>query len=90
MDSPRYLWVCNRLNGKKIIECINRGLDKSLGTEAKSLLLKVLKIVYGLDEKDIPSSLDAFESLVEKTFGKSAAALILNDIAKECGSKESI
>jgi hypothetical protein len=83
MDVSPYLLACNRLNARSIIECINRGLDKSLGVESKSLLLKVLDIIYSLDEKDVPSSLDAFELLVEKILCGSAARSILINIAKE-------
>ena len=81
----RYLYVCKGLDKEKIVECVNKGLHKSLGiSKATDLALETLKAVYGLDKKDIPSSLDMFESLVEKVFGEFAANIILNNIANEC------
>lgn len=86
MESPaNYLNVCSRLDRIKMIECINKGLDKSLGgAQTRNLVLKALKVVHSLDKKDIPSSLNVFESLMIKMFGDSAASMILNTIANEC------
>ena len=83
--SLHYLSVCKDLAKEKIIECIESGLDKSLGSsDARDLALKTLSVVYGLDKDDIPSSLNTFELLVEKVFGEYTASMILNNIANEC------
>jgi hypothetical protein len=88
MKSFPYLDVCKGLDNGKIIECIEKGLDRSLGNiETSNLVLKTLKVTYGLDKGNIPSSLDLFESLLEKMFGKSAACLILKNIASECTTR---
>lgn len=85
MNSLDYLGVCRELDNENILECINKGLDKSLGSpETKHLLFNALKVVHNLDEKDIPSSLNEFEILMVKMLGKSAASLILKEIANEC------
>lgn len=86
VERLHYLNVCKALDKELIVECINKGLEKSLGSsKAKDLALKTLKVVYGLDEIDISSSsLDTLESVLMNVFGESAARVILNDIANEC------
>lgn len=67
------------------MECVNKGLDRSLGgPQTRDLVLKILKFVHKLDEKDILSFLNVFEILMVKMFGKPAASMILSDIANEC------
>ena len=68
------------------MECIYQGFHKSLDSpETRNLALQVLDGVYGLYEKDIfSSSLNAFESWLEKVFGKATSDTILNALANEC------
>ena len=85
MQSPSLSDACRNLDGSKIIACIHKGLDKLLGPETIDIVLKILKVVYGLDEKDITSSsLHIVESLLRKTFGEPAARVILEAIANSC------
>lgn len=84
MESLRHLSICKGLDKEKIVECVSKGLHNSFGSsESRDLTLLTLSVVYGLDEKDIPS-LDLIEWLIEKVFGESAAHMILNNIANEC------
>ena len=55
-----------------------------LGPETTGIVLKKLKVIYGIGEKDIPSSLHIVESLIRKTFGEPAAHIILESIANSC------
>ena len=85
MDSSKYLSVCTDMGRENIMDCVNKGLDRSLGgPQTRNLVLKALKFVHKLDEKDIPCSLNVFEILMVKMFGKPAASMILNDIANKC------
>jgi hypothetical protein len=86
MGSIHNIDVCRSLDQNKIIDCVNKGLDRSLETsEDTDIVLEIIKKEYGVDGKDITSSsLDVFEASLVEAFDSYSANVFLNAIANEC------
>ena len=65
-----------------VLEIINKAIDRVLGPGVSTILLKTLKLIYGLDDDTLLSQPELFEEKLQKMFGKSDK-IILSKIQKE-------
>ena len=71
------------LSSEQILYALQKALRQSLGAETRNLLLKTLKLVYKLDEKEIPSNLERFDQLLGKILGPNKTPIVRKHIIEE-------
>ncbi len=60
----------------KIIDLIEEGLAKALGKETSILVLKTLKLIYGINRDDVPAKPELFEEKIKRLFGGTAELIL--------------
>lgn len=75
---------------RKIIDLIEEGLAKALGSETSTLVLRTLKLVYKIDRDCIISNPELFEEKIKRMFGEETAGSVLRIIADSINDKIAI
>jgi hypothetical protein len=68
---------------EKIMESIISAMDKTLGNNTTNLILKTMKLIYHIDEKEIIGNHNLFALTIAKLMGESAANRLLTTILEE-------
>ncbi|WP_148681607.1 MEDS domain-containing protein [Candidatus Nitrososphaera gargensis] len=65
----------------RIVDIVEEGLTKALGSETSILVLKTLRLIYKIDKGDIKSNPELFEEKLKRIIGEEVAGLVLKIIA---------
>jgi hypothetical protein len=68
---------------EKIMEAIISAMDKTMGDNTTNLILKTMKLIYHIDEKEIIGNHNLFAHTIAKLMGESAAHRLLTTILEE-------
>ena len=68
---------------EKIMESIISAMDKTLGNNTSNLILKTMKLIYHIDEKEIIGNHNLFAHTIAKLIGESAANRLFTTILEE-------
>lgn len=72
----QYLISASQTKQPDLLSLIEGGLSRALGRETSVLVLKTMKLVYRLDQKDIVASPEVFEEKIKKMFGGTGEAIM--------------
>lgn len=68
---------------EKILEVIHRGVIKAMGEVSEKIMLKVLEIVFNINDDSIILKPDLFESRVRSMIGQKAADIVFRSVSIE-------
>lgn len=87
LDSHKFIirsgWKQKAISRRLIVELVERGIDKALGTGTCSLIFKTLRLVYNMDAEDsMFMSPHRFETILSRIIGN-RAGLVVDSVKQE-------